>query len=113
MSLLDGGNELVKVFVEVKSVDSDGNPVMVPSPFGIEVLARVQPFSNVASAEDATIGQELNTRFRVRLDRRAVVPYGPWSMVEWRGQRYEVLGEPEPHNGSDRTRHTTAIIRRK
>lgn len=112
MSLLDSGNELVTVFVEQATTDSDGNPVMEPAPVGVDVIARVQPINNIASSESHALGQELNTRYRLRVSRQTDVPYGPWSAVEWRGDRYEVLGEPEIHSGSVRTRHITAVMRR-
>lgn len=109
MSLLDGGNETVVIFPQVQGSDSDGNPTMSPSPTGVPVLARVQPMSSI---EDTSLGQGTETRFRVRPDRRATVPIGAWAAVEWRGARYEVIGEPQPRNGSATTQHTTAVIRR-
>lgn len=111
MSLLDTGNQDVIIYPEVTGADSYGNPMKVPSATGYPVKARVQPFSNIASAEDSSMGQMLNTRYRVRIDRNSTVPYGPWSECEWNGQRFEFIGEPERHSGSDRTKHLTAFIR--
>lgn len=109
MSLLDGGNETVYVFVEEETTDSQENPIMAPSATGIPIRARVQPLD---SDDDLSIGQQSEAEYRLRLDRRQEIPYGPWAAVEWRGDRYEVVGPPRVHSGSPRTSHVTAIIRR-
>lgn len=113
MSLLDTGTQTVIIYPEVAVEDSYGNRMKVPSKNGTEALASVQPMSNIASSESAELGQMLNTRYRVRVDRRSTVPYGPWSAIEWRGDVYEVLGEPEIHTGSSNTQHVVAFIRRQ
>lgn len=113
MSLLDDGNEIVTIYQEIDGSDSDGNPQRVPSPTGVAVLARVQPVGSGRGGESHTLGQDVTIQYRLRVDRRATVPIGPWAAVSWRGRRFEVLGEPVIHSGSPRTSHVTAMLRRQ
>jgi hypothetical protein len=106
MSLLDTGFETVVVFAEETVTDPDGNPVRRPAGLGVSVRAHVQP---VTQAEDVTVGQGSDTRYRV-IARDA--PLGAWARVDWRGESYEVLGEPARRPGPAHLAHVTAIIRR-
>lgn len=105
MSLLDTGNELVEIWPEVDSVDSDGNPVKVPAATPEEVWARVQP---VSSTDVIAAGQQTVARYRF-ITRTA--PLGPWARVRWRGRDWDIDGEPMWSSGSPQTQHVTAILK--
>lgn len=106
MSLLDSGWEAIYVYPQTEYTDDEGNRLYGPSATPVPVLAHVQP---VSSTEDTTQGQSVETRYRV-IARDA--PAGPWSQIEWRGVRYEVLGEPAEWPAPAHLRHTTAMVRR-
>lgn len=106
MSLLDSGWETVYVYPQAEYTDDEGNRLYGPATSPVVVPAHVQP---VASTEDTTAGQAVETRYRV-IARDA--PAGPWSQIEWRGVRYEVVGEPAVWHSPAHLRHTTAIVRR-
>lgn len=106
MSLLDAAWEAVYVYPQRAYVDDEGNRLYGPADHPVVVLAHVQP---VASTENTSEGQAVETRYRV-IARDA--PAGPWSIVEWRGEKYEVLGEPAVWHSPAHLRHVTAIVRR-
>lgn len=106
MSLLDAGWERVLVYPQESYVDAEGNRLYRPAATAVEVLAHVQPMT---STENTAEGQAVETRYRM-IAREA--PAGPWSQVEWRGVRFEVLGEPAVWPGPAHLRHVTAVLRR-
>jgi hypothetical protein len=110
MSLLRKGNELVKVFQQVATVeyDSDGNRVSRPALIGTLHRASVQPIS---ATENADGGYNTTTKYRLRLvNHQGVI--GPRSQVEWNGERYSIEGDGMVHNGSRRTAHVTYVMTR-
>ncbi|AQY20480.1 hypothetical protein T261_06050 [Streptomyces lydicus] len=104
VSLLDHGPEEIVIY--------PAGPVLLDGTRGPEgepvtVRGRIQP---VASTEDAEPGYLATTTYRVIA---RALPAGPWARVVWRGQTWAVVGEPARRRGSARTRHDTAIIRRR
>lgn len=113
MSLLDTGTQLVTIFPQITDTDADGNPRSRPADVGVTVRASVQPLSTQVNREDYRLGQEVRTRYRLRIDRRETVPVGPWAAVDWNGELWELNGDPDIHTGSPRTAHVSAIIVRR
>ncbi|MYT30471.1 hypothetical protein [Streptomyces sp. MspMP-M5] len=104
MSLLDRGPEEVVIY-PAGPVLPDGTRGPEGAP--VTVRCRVQP---VTSTDYPESGYLVTTTYRVIA---RALPAGPWSRVVWRGQTWTVVGEPARHRGSPRTRHDTAIIRRR
>lgn len=107
MSVLDEGRETVIIYPMVETTGPDGEKVWraAPDDQGVPIMASVQPIGNDKSDELAVSGQQAATVYRVRPNRDEVVPVGPWSGVGWDGRRWDVVGEPAVHNGSDATAH--------
>ncbi|MFJ5923856.1 hypothetical protein ACIQF6_14785 [Kitasatospora sp. NPDC092948] len=104
MSLLDDGPDTVTVH-PAGPVHPDGTRGPEGPP--LTVRCRVQPST---SEEAAQLGYVDVTVYRV-LARE--LPAGPWSRVVWQDRDWTVVGEPKRHRGSARTRHDTALIRRR
>jgi hypothetical protein len=105
MSLLDGGPDILTVTPEVSTLDARRNRVRAPGVARVQVAGRLQPLS---SDEDATEGQVVDSLYRfICRD----FPGGPWSAVSGAGRDWDVVGEPAPRNGSERTRHVTVTLR--
>ena len=64
MSLLNRGTEVVTVFPEEVTTDADGNTRTRPSTVGVVARAVVQPMT---STEDASVGFETTSKYRLRL----------------------------------------------
>ena len=64
MSLLNRGTEVVTVFPEEVTTDEDGNTITRPSATGVVARAVVQPMT---STEDASVGFETESKYRLRL----------------------------------------------
>jgi hypothetical protein len=112
VSLLNRGTEIVTVFAEEVTTDSDGNTLTRPSAVGVLTRAVVQPMPRSLNSEGQEIGYETTSRYRLRL-----VGYtdllGAQSAVEWNGKRYGIDGDPLIYNGSRRTAHVDYRIVRK
>ncbi|WP_035865969.1 hypothetical protein [Kitasatospora cheerisanensis] len=104
MSLLDGGPDTVTVY-PAGPVQPDGTRGPEGAP--VVVQCRIQPST---SEEAAQLGYVDVTLYRLLA---RTLPAGPWSRVVWQGRDWTVVGEPKRHNGSARTRHDTAMIRRR
>lgn len=109
MSLLDWGNELVTVFGVTYQQDEDGDTIPVVDPEGTTVQARVQP---IESTESQVRGFVTGQLYRLIIARHEPNQPDAFAEVEWRGERYEVVGEPEVYTGSPRTARKNWIIRR-
>ncbi len=104
VTLLDDGPDTVTVYpAGLPQPDGNRGPEGAP----VTVRCRVQPST---SEEAAALGYLDNTLYRVLA---RALPAGPWSRVTWSGRDWTVVGEPKHHNGSPRTRHDTALIRRR
>lgn len=108
MSLLDESNTIVRIYPQVLGTDSDGNPQYKPSPTPVDVPAMVWP---VSSDEALVSGQQVGDLYRVRPKRGASFPAGPWSLVEWDGRTWDVVGDPLRHKRGKATQRTTMLIR--
>lgn len=105
-----GRTEIVKVFQEIQTpeTDSDGNTFTRPARVRTLVRAVVQPIS---STENADGGFNTESRYRLRLINYPNV-LGAQSQIEWNGKRYSIFGEAQVYNSSRRTAHLTYTIRR-
>lgn len=119
MSLLDTWNEEIVVFPEVTWTSPDGNLMTGASHTGIpaKAMIQVQAASGTSArrSEQDNEGFESEENYRMRLPRREEVrlgDLGPQSRIEWRGQRWALVGFPRRYNGSRRTRHRDYTIRR-
>lgn len=113
MSLLDEGRDTVTVYPMIQTTGPDGEKVWraAPDDQAVTILASVQPIGNDKPDELAAGGQQVDTVYRVRPNRDETVPVGPWAGVGWDGRRWDVVGEPALHNGSDTTAHRAFRIR--
>lgn len=109
MSLLDWGNEDVLVFPTVISTDPDGDTIAQPSPTGQPVRARVQPMDMTESQVRGYVTEQL---YRLIIARWDIPQPDAFAAVEWRGDRYEIVGEPEVYSGSPRTARKVWTMRR-
>lgn len=113
MSLLRRGQEVLKLFPEILTTDSDGNTITRASSVGVVVRGSVQPINSTENADGGGFNTE--TRYRVRLvggwpiDPEKV---GAQAKVEWRDRMYSVEGDPLVYSGSSRTAHTTFTMTR-
>jgi hypothetical protein len=106
VSLLDSGPDTITVYPTV-AVD-DGYGGTKPGP-GVPVTIRAQ-VEPVASTENVGPGYVVGTEYRVIA---RSLPAGPWSRVEWAGEVWAVVGEPERFGGSRRVAHDVATIRKR
>lgn len=108
MSLLNRGTELVKVFQEVQTpdTDADGNKITRAALVGTLVRAVVQPLK---STEDNEGGFNTESRYRLRLVNYPNV-LGTQSQIEWRGKRYSIEGDALIYNGSLRTARAEYVM---
>lgn len=104
VSLLDRGPQTVIIY-PAGPVLPDGTRGPEGEP--VTVRCRVQP---VSSTEDAVPGYQDTTRYRVIA---RTLPAGPWARVAWGGRDWTVEGVPAHRSGSARTRHDSAIMRRR
>lgn len=113
MSLLDHGTQTVTVFPEIITTTRDGNTVRKASEHGTIVKrAVVQPIA--APTDEQSSGAQLGTgKYRLRLPRSFTESLGAQSVIEWRGDRYSIVGDPIVYSGSARTRHTDYTIERR
>lgn len=115
MSLLDQGRDIVTVFPEVESEDSDGNILTRPSDTGFTTRAalQVQSTSGPSSSRDGNDGGFLTEEtYRMRLPRTFPFILGAQSSVEWKGEYWALMGDAQIYNGSSRTAHVDYMIRR-
>lgn len=110
MSLLRRGTETVTVFAE-EDVVVDGAIRTRPSSVGVVCRAAVQPVGTPTEEWDG--GVLTKSQYRLRLCNWPGEPLGAQSLVEWRGRRYAVVGEPQIYTGSRQTAHVDYIIERR
>ncbi|GJF07722.1 hypothetical protein PSD17_66670 [Pseudonocardia sp. D17] len=103
------GRESVVLYPEVSETDSDGNVRTRPSDTGVPSSATIQPLGSSDDDKDGAYASE--SRYRLRLPRNAPV-LGAQSAVEWRGDRYAIVGDARVYNGSRRTAHVDYVISR-
>lgn len=74
----------------------------------IPYRAEVRP---LGSDENVAAGQQVTTRFKVFLSRRAE-DVTPADALTWRGRSYEIQGSVEPHTINGRLHHFEAVVQR-
>ncbi|WP_338932633.1 hypothetical protein WEB32_29660 [Streptomyces netropsis] len=73
----------------------------------VAVRARVLPST---TEESAVAGYVARAEYRVYA---RSLPAGPWSRVEWAGETWAVVGEPQRYGGSRRLAQDVAVIRKR
>lgn len=125
MSLLDKGTELVWVYPEEVTEDSDGNVFTQPSACGIRARARLsyqgQSGTSSRRAEQQEEGFESEKVYELRFTRKddaALGELGAQSQIGWgvdsqgREVRWSIFGDVQRHNSSPATRRNIYTIRR-
>lgn len=87
--MLDSGPETVRVWPEVESTDSRGNPVRVPAPDDQAITIEGVWTAPISSAPTG-VGQAVETAYSVW---HSSLPTGPWGRVEWDGREWDLIGE--------------------
>lgn len=116
MSLLDTyTNADILVFHEEKVNDSDGNDTTRASTVGIPTRARIQPLNttNTSDAEQHIRGFDGVKYYSLRFPRSWTQRLGAQAQIEWDGDRWSVFGDPDRHNGSERTRRLEYVLTRR
>lgn len=103
MSLLDQPTDTVTVVPQMVANDAYGTPVAGTPAAAVKVRCRVQPLVTLDQTGQATYAQ-------YRIVARSF-PRGPFSKVTWNGRDWEIVGEPQRHNGSPRTAHVSVDIK--
>lgn len=106
MSLLDSGPDLVTVYPTLEVDDGYGGTRPGEGP-PVTVRAHVQPSD---TDQDGAPGYLSGATYRVF---SRTLPAGPWSRVDWAGETWTVVGEPQRFGGSARVAHMAATIRRR
>lgn len=94
------------LFPEVEVTDYDGNTIRRPAATGIEVRTHVQ---RVSAAEAEALGGMPATTVRFRTSR--ALPVGAYAHAEFKGRRWDVVGEPVRLGRSERTASTVVVLR--
>ncbi|MCK2242323.1 MULTISPECIES: hypothetical protein [unclassified Crossiella] len=108
LSLLTDGPETLTVYPEHHTTDAEGNPVAAPD-FTRPVTVPGCWVFPLDTTEDHTTGQRSTERYRVYTQ---AAPVTAWSAVDWRGQRYEVDGEPQQWQAHPPLHHVRATIKK-
>ncbi|AIA05406.1 hypothetical protein DC74_4934 [Streptomyces noursei] len=106
MSLLDSGPDQVTVYPTVDADDRYGGTKPGPGE-PVTIRARVLP---ATTDESGAAGYLAGTEYRVYA---RSLPAGPWSRVEWAGQVWAVVGEPQHFGASRRLAHDVATFRKR
>jgi len=119
MSLLDRAKQPVIVYPEEEYIDADGNIVLRSAAVGYNAMAEIQPArqsgTSARRAEQDNEGYESEENYRLRFSRAhdlAYPPLGQAAEVEWKGERWSVVGLPTFYYGSKRTKHIDYMVRR-
>lgn len=110
MTLLDSWNAEVLVYPEEVVKDMDGNirtrASKTPIPLKVSLQAHGQSGTAARRAEQDMEGFESEQVLRMRLRRQDEhIVLGAQSKVQWGDKMYSVFGDPQPHLGSERTKH--------
>jgi hypothetical protein len=118
MSLLDKAKQDVLIFRGEPYIDEDGNTILRPATVGVPAKAEIQPArqsgTSARRAEQDNEGYETEDTYRLRFTRkwnRENPPLDQAAQIEWRGQRYVVVGNHTPYMGSRKTAHIDYQIR--
>lgn len=107
------------MYPEMVVTDDDGNELLTANPVGYPAKAEIQPArqsgTSARRAEQDNEGYETEETYRLRFTRqhdRTMPLLGQGAEVEWRGERWSVVGLPTLYFGSIRTQHVDYQIRR-
>lgn len=119
MSLLDRGREVITVYPEILTTDSDGNPFRKAGTTGYTTRATIQKIGDSGTsarrAEQDNEGFESERLALLRLPRSFEAAHGPlgrYAHIIWRGEKWTIFGDPFFFNGSDRTAHVNYTLKR-
>jgi hypothetical protein len=119
MSLLNKAKQDVVIYYEEAFIDEDGNTILRPASVGVPAKAEIQPArqsgTSARRAEQDNEGYETEEVYRMRFTRqfdKTMPMLGQASQVDWRGDRWVVVGQPTLYMGSRRTKHIDYQIRR-
>jgi len=112
MSLLDRGNADILVFPEEQTTDEDGNPVLRPATEGVPARAMIQPRTTDEHDQRGFLAESVYRMRLARADQARLGVLGAQSQIEWNGQRWSIVGDPQFYNMSRRTAHVDYTIRR-
>lgn len=87
--------------------DELGNPIWIETE--VPYPAEVRP---LYSSETVDAASQVQSRYRVHMPARAEEAVSSEGAVTWRGKRYEVEGDVEPHMIGRRTHHIEFIAHR-
>jgi len=98
------------VYKTTSVVDDRGNEqVQVDMDNGVEVMAA---FTAASTRDIAVAGQATHEQYTM-IVRPDIPDVGMWSVVEWRGEFWDVVAPPEYHHGTRHVRHWSVKIRRR
>ena len=117
MSLLDQAFEDVLLYPEVTRTSRDGNLMTQPSDTPIEIKAKfwsaASSGTSARRSEQDNGGFESEQNYKMHIpDRYGIETIGAQARIEWRGQYWSIVGEPNMFIGSKRTAHKTYIVSR-
>jgi len=117
MSLLDKGNQTIKVFHAQQYTSVDGNiSYRVTDEFETvtECVVQVSAQSGTSArrAEQEDEGYTTEEVYRLRPPRRYTTIIDSRSQVEWDGRRWSVYGNVKTFQGGPRTNHRDYTLRR-
>ena len=109
--LLDFGPHTVRVYPEIETWDSRGNPIKRPADTPVIITGcLMMPLASTRGAFAAINvqqGQRVDAAWRF-MARQA--PLGWWSRLEFNGLVMTLLGGPLVHTASDGTTHISATL---
>jgi hypothetical protein len=123
MGLLSRSPQFVDVvfYPQIQFEDPDGNTITQASKTGLPGKARFQAitFISTGSKSQANIEGGFNTQkiYGMRpapllADGTPTPPMGPWSQVEWNGEKFAFSGAANVYSGSARTQHDIYFVRK-
>lgn len=118
MSLLDTGRETVIVYHQEQFISPDGNIMYRPSVTDVETIPNcavqlaAQSGTSARRSEQDEEGYDTEDVYRFRPPRSYTRKIGFQAQAEWRGLRWNIIGNPKEFNGSDNTYHTDYTLRR-
>lgn len=117
MSLLDKGNETVRIQPPTWVQDEDGNTMPTYDPaHEFTAYVRLQPAAQSGTsarrAEQDNEGFESEELYSLRFVRGQEPDLDPQTKVVWHGKTWHLFGYPKRYNGSSRTRRLEYLIRR-
>ncbi|GAA3509987.1 hypothetical protein GCM10022234_00170 [Aeromicrobium panaciterrae] len=106
MSLLDDARHEVTLYPEIEIIDDLGNKRRVPDlENGVILYGRV---GSPQSSENTSVGNQTVATQKVFRTRSFIG--GAFAAASYAGRMWDVIGEPDFHDGSDVTRHYSVTL---